>query len=292
MNEDQPSNGLTVERMVACDRCKQIAYLGKVCGTPLHPLSSHEVREHFAGRARSRGWDTWVEGARDVHTCSDCRATDVPPPHRRRERQARPWRTGTRLPKTTRPAPYQPPPVVMFIDVETTGLNPRVHEIIELGGVLVTEDGTAGVINVKVLPERIEFAQQEALDVNGYDPEVWAREAVPLRAAMAQLHRWLDGTSAMYAGHNLPFDMSFIDAAWSSLTMTPPKMDYHTLDTASLAWPLFARRDITSLSLDAVAAYCGIERKEHRALADAMCARDIVRHLSREFGVPFLGDGY
>ena len=69
-----------------------------------------------------------------------------------------------------------------FVDVETTGLNPDTHEIIELGCVIVSQEGVGsgkpsfkiiGEIDIKIKPEHIENADPVALRVNGYDEVDW-----------------------------------------------------------------------------------------------------------------------
>ncbi|MDF1524584.1 MAG: hypothetical protein P1P87_17415, partial [Trueperaceae bacterium] len=43
---------------------------------------------------------------------------------------------------------------------------------------------------------------------------------------------------ALLAGHNIAFDRTFLDAAWRSTGVPVPKLDHHSIDTATLAWPL------------------------------------------------------
>lgn len=52
-----------------------------------------------------------------------------------------------------------------FTDVETTGLDPHIHEIIEIGLVLVEHKDLTVVeeLNLKIKPEHIETATAEAL---------------------------------------------------------------------------------------------------------------------------------
>ncbi|MBP6912721.1 MAG: hypothetical protein KBB86_02185 [Candidatus Pacebacteria bacterium] len=68
-----------------------------------------------------------------------------------------------------------------FIDVETTGLNPDKHELIQIGIVLAdqTWEGDkvtlkhVDEIELKIKPERISDADPQALRVNGYTPAEW-----------------------------------------------------------------------------------------------------------------------
>ena len=166
-----------------------------------------------------------------------------------------------------------------FVDVETTGLDPARHEVVEVAAVRV--DGRSlevlGEAEVRVRPERLHEADPEALRVNGLSAARWS-DAVPLREALERVMPLLDG--AVLAGHNVWFDRAFLEAACRSADVALPLGDHHLLDTAVLAWPLLAAGEVESLSLDAVCGRLGIERPlPHRALADARCSLEVARRL-------------
>lgn len=168
---------------------------------------------------------------------------------------------------------------LVFIDCETTGLDATRHEIIEIGVIRVDGKTLAEIdhTDVRVRPLRIEDADPEALRINGYSEAAW-RDAASLPEALDWIAPLL--TDGVLAGHNVPFDRAFLDAAWRRTGVAPPVMDYHMLDTATLAWPLLAAGVVTSLSLNAVCAHLGISCKEpHRALADAERSLEVARRL-------------
>ena len=167
---------------------------------------------------------------------------------------------------------------IAFIDLETTGLDPARHEIIEAAVIRVDGETLAEIdhTDVRVHPERIEDASPEALRINGYTPEAW-KNAASLGQALEWIAPLLEG--AVLAGHNPGFDRAFLDAACRRLGLMPA-WDHHLLDTASLAWPLLASGELAGLSLDAVCAHLGIVRKErHRALADAADCLEVARRM-------------
>jgi DNA polymerase-3 subunit epsilon len=172
-----------------------------------------------------------------------------------------------------------------FIDVETTGLDPSRHEIIEIGVVVAdprTRE-TRGMFDVRVRPGRIEDADPVALGINGWSPEAWA-DAVPLDVALVRAKPLLEG--ALLAGHNVSFDRAFLDAAWRTTGVRPPDTDHHVLDTATLAWPLLAAGLVESLSLDAVCKALGVDvGQPHRALADAQRSLEVARRLLPDVGL-------
>ena len=88
------------------------------------------------------------------------------------------------------------------IDVETTGLNPNIHEIIEVA--IVTKDES---YHAKVIPMNIEHASPKALEINGYNEKDWYG-AVPAKDVAIRTAKMLDGKTII--GHNPSFDMSFL----------------------------------------------------------------------------------
>ncbi len=186
------------------------------------------------------------------------------------------------------PPPSEPQPptkrpsvsAIAFVDLETTGLDFRKHEILEIG-VIRADARTLEIVaqcDVRVCPERLENASTEALAIAGYSFENWA-EASTLEVALARVAPLFE--SALVAGHNVGFDWAFLEEAFRREELPLPEVDYHRLDTASLAWPLVATGELSSLSLSAVAALFGLERPSpHRALADARCSLEIARRLA------------
>jgi DNA polymerase III epsilon subunit-like protein len=100
---------------------------------------------------------------------------------------------------------------LVFIDTETTGFSPKRHEVIDIWALRTTEalepiaeDGGL------VLPEHIETAEPRTLEINGYDPERWAREAKPWAKVWERV--WAIVREAVLSGHNHGFDAKMINA--------------------------------------------------------------------------------
>ena len=171
---------------------------------------------------------------------------------------------------------------IAFIDLETSGLDPARHEILEIGVIRVQGVGFAEIdrTDVRVHPRHIETADPAALAINGYSAKAW-EDAASLAEALEWIAPLLDGV--VLAGHNVAFDKAFLDAAWRDTGVTRPEMDHHVLDTATFAWPLAAAGLVDSLSLAPVCAALGIDdRDPHRALADADRSLDVARILLPE----------
>ena len=104
------------------------------------------------------------------------------------------------------------------------------------------------------------------------------QHALPLREALLEVAPLLEG--ALVAGHNVGFDWAFLEAGSRRAGLALPNVDYHRLDTASLAWPLVVTGELPSMSLDPLARLLGLERPHpHRALADARCSLEVARRL-------------
>lgn len=170
---------------------------------------------------------------------------------------------------------------IAFIDIETTGLDRDTHEIIELGVVVARlKDGELVVtdqIDLKIQPERIENADQQALRINGYNSADWLF-AVSLADAMKELAKKTEGS--IFAAHNITFDYGFIESAFKKVNVEN-KMRFHKLDTISLAFGvLHTNDDIGKLSLRALCEKYGIENKKaHSAFADAYATYEVFKKL-------------
>jgi DNA polymerase III epsilon subunit-like protein len=161
------------------------------------------------------------------------------------------------------------PREIVFVDLETTSLDPQTGEIIEVG--MVLEDG-ASEISFKVQPEHLETADPQALKVNGYTAAEW-QDAESQKYAAIILAEILNGR--LVAGQNVKFDLGFIEAL-SKKTGVPIKTRYG-LDTVSLAFEHLIPHGLRSLSMKDISRFLGFEPepKVHRALNGARMAKMI-----------------
>jgi DNA polymerase III epsilon subunit family exonuclease len=176
-----------------------------------------------------------------------------------------------------------------FIDVETTGLDPDVHEIIDLGVVLarqVPQEGKGPALEVldefeyKIIPERIFNADPESLKINGYAPEKWAG-AKPLKEVMEDFAKRTQGAS--FVAHNMAFDLEFIKRAFERAGVKN-LMHYHKIDTISLAFAkLYHDPKVEKFSLRFLCEYYGIKNENaHTALSDARATFELYKKLVSE----------
>lgn len=155
-----------------------------------------------------------------------------------------------------------------FIDIETTGLNLKKNEVIEIGCVLTTPElEVIEEFELKIKPERIENADPVALKVNHYNEKDW-ENSYDLKEGMEILVEKTQ--NCIMVGHNVSFDAGFLEYSFNK-TQIINKMHYHKLDTVSIVWAKLHREpDLDHFSLRELCERFGIKNERaHSALPDA-----------------------
>ncbi len=176
---------------------------------------------------------------------------------------------------------------IVFVDVETTGLDDEQHGLIEFGCVIY--DPAIGFLNgieTFVNPGRNVAVSPKALEVNGIREDMFRRQDVPDYITFSQMltalgQRANTGSSKpIIGGWNVHFDYGFLrKAAGGTLRKS---FDYHLVDVWALAHTLATMEVLDSscfssrgsLILENVARQFGvdvdaIEGDRHRAKFDA-----------------------
>jgi DNA polymerase-3 subunit epsilon len=164
-----------------------------------------------------------------------------------------------------------------FVDIETTGLDPEKHEIIDIA-VVVVEPGTLEPVlqwSAKILPEHIETADPWALEVNGYTPDGW-RHAMPMHRARIALESLLGG--AVLAGHAVCFDREFI--LRHVFHGDRDSVGRYVLDTGAVAVATMVQMANVRPSLSRLCKHLGVEnRAQHTALGDVEATLECARRM-------------
>ncbi len=173
-----------------------------------------------------------------------------------------------------------------FVDIETTGLDARVHEIIEIAVVRVRQIWDVNEKPVfeklfewsaKIKPERLNVADPIALKINGYIASDWIG-SVSLESALRDFAEKTDG--AIMVAHNVAFDNGFIEENFARYGIKN-LMHYHRLDTVSFAFGKLAHTaEIGRYSLGELCKYFGIvNERAHSALSDARADFELFKKL-------------
>ncbi len=167
----------------------------------------------------------------------------------------------------------------IFLDTETTGLNPRSGDrIIEIGCVeLVNRQLTGNNFHKYVNPER--DSEEGALAVHGLTTEFLSDKPKFIEIA-DELRAYLNGAEIII--HNAPFDVGFLDAEFARLNV--PRFKDHVgeiVDTLVRAKEMHpGKRN----SLDALCDRYGVSnahRALHGALLDAELLADVYLAMTR-----------
>lgn len=158
--------------------------------------------------------------------------------------------------------------LLAFVDVETTGLQPGFHEMIDIGIVMTDLDGIElDEFFIRIQPEHPERTDDGARAVNAFDEDRWRQlgAASPADAVrrIGEFHtRIANNRSVLMVAFNSHFDAAFLDhlfrtagGEWRDL------YHYFILDLPSMAWSL----DVRGLTGQSVAAALGIEDEPHVA---------------------------
>ena len=142
--------------------------------------------------------------------------------------------------------------LLAHIDVETTGLVPGYHEMIDFGLVMTDLDGhVIDSLFIRTQPRHPERLSEGARRVNGFDAAKWRRlHALDATAAVDSLVRFhkrvAHGRPTLLVAFNSQFDAAFLDhlfrtrdSSWRTL------YHYFVLDIPSMAWAL-GYRDLSN----------------------------------------------
>lgn len=165
---------------------------------------------------------------------------------------------------------------IAITDIETSGLDATVHEIVDLALVLVDPQTLRPVdrYGVRVKPRHIRTGAKRALELVGYSPRAWS-SAVELESALTVYSQ--KARDAVFCSYNVFLAYSFLDAGFKETGVEDPT-DYHRLDLFTLAW---SRLGMGSLSMDAICKRLDIppEPFPHRAMDGALKQLAILRAL-------------
>ena len=145
--------------------------------------------------------------------------------------------------------------LLAFVDVETTGLIPGYHEMIDLGLVMTDLEGTViDSLFLRIQPAHPERLSEGARDVNAFDADRWQELGAlsPGEAIDSLVHfhqRVAEARTVMLVAFNSWFDAAFVDHLFRSQDSSWRTLyHYFVLDIPSMAWAM-GYRDLTGAEL-------------------------------------------
>ncbi|NQV14702.1 3'-5' exonuclease [bacterium] len=169
---------------------------------------------------------------------------------------------------TTNPASGPDEWLLAHIDVETTGLLPGYHEMIDIGLVMTNLDGDVlDSLFLRIQPQYPERLSPGAYNSNAFDPEKWKElQALPIKTAVDSIiafHKKVAGDkNVLMVAYNCQFDTAFLDHLFRVAGKTWRELyHYFVLDIPSMAWGL----GLTDLSSQKLMALYNIPNEPHIA---------------------------
>lgn len=159
------------------------------------------------------------------------------------------------------------------IDLETTGINPKLDKITEIGALKVIDGEVADTFISFVNPGR--KLEERVVELTGIHDEDLA-DAPDIREILPPLLEFLGEYPLL--GHSILFDYSFLKKAAVDQKFSFERTGIDTLKIAKKYLGSLEHRN-----LDYLCAYYGIAHRAHRAFADAEATDALYRRLTKEF---------
>lgn len=165
-------------------------------------------------------------------------------------------------------------PWVVF-DLETTGLNAKADQIIEIGAQKIAENRVIAEISTLVKCERaLSPAVQK---ITGIKPEMLEGQPV-IDEVLPKFLDFIQGS--ILVAHNAVFDHSFVVNACQKMNI---ELEWPTLCTLKMARDLLP--DLESKTLDSLAEHFGLTfESRHRSIGDVKVTVGVLQAMLEDFG--------
>ena len=168
--------------------------------------------------------------------------------------------------------------ILTVLDTETTGLDPDIHEIIQIATIsyVVSGEGDRYVTKKyekKINPQQLHTASEKALEINGFSLEEWKGSSNALEV-MLETKEIIEGSDIL-VGQNLIFDLNFIHEICHRNEVDPPIFPPY-IDTKSIADRLVRANWLQRSGMDYLVEHYDVkvEGRAHTALVD--CERTML----------------
>ena len=159
---------------------------------------------------------------------------------------------------------------LVVVDVETTGLDPKADQIIEIGAIKM--------MGLKPIAEWSSFVStsivltDDIIRLTGISPDMLVGQP-PLEDVMTQFLKFIEGS--ILVAHNAEFDASMIKSACSQMGVD---LEWPYLCTLKMARELLP--DLENKKLDTLARHYGLTfESRHRAIGDIKVTCGVLREM-------------
>ena len=169
---------------------------------------------------------------------------------------------------------------LLFIDLEMTGLDVNLHEIVEIGALAVGQPDfvITNSYYTKVKPLHPQTGDPKSLKLINYSDKDWAG-AIPLRQALIELSQL--APDCFLAGWCVQNEWDFLNHALQTEHL-PYFYDHRLIEVFSLAYARFHHDpEMEFISLPSTARRLGIYLEKHKPDSDIRATYEIFKKLVR-----------
>lgn len=173
---------------------------------------------------------------------------------------------------------------MIAVDVETSGTDPRIHSILSIGAVDMSNPDNRFYGECRAWDGAV--IEQEALNVNGFTvAQIEAQELseCELTKNFIDWVKTIESNKPIMCGQNVSFDRDFLSQAAKRCGNSSP-FNYRVVDVHSVAWFYISMNEgqpPKNLSLNTIMTMVGAGREPdpHNALTGAMCSAECISRI-------------
>jgi DNA polymerase-3 subunit epsilon len=177
---------------------------------------------------------------------------------------------------------------ILYLDVETTGLDSAKHEIVEIAFIVEVSGAVVDCYESLVRPADFDSIDPLALETNGFSLETL--KLAPERAYVKQRieekwRKYVAGKDSRFdvCAYNAPFDLGFLNSFFErqgdfSLYSRIKRAPLDPLPVLRVLSHL-GKIDLPSHKLEDVAEYFNVSLIAHHAMSDCVALREIMRQV-------------
>jgi len=163
----------------------------------------------------------------------------------------------------------QYPSDYVILDIETSGLNVSMDEIIEIGALRIKQNEIDSVFHTLIKPKI--SVPVSIIQLTGITNEMLEEDGISIETALRELIEFMGNSTIL--GHNVGFDINFLNATMKEECVS--EINNTCVETMDMYSRLRNGKKV-SRKLKDIAKYCHVEvLKSHRAVSDCHTVKSI-----------------